>query len=119
MTPTDDRTAEPCPSLHDDCPPPPRFEWEWWQAEALERGLDEDFAALGRAVLREAVQHNWGPQLRVVCCGEVLDEVLFQAPRQARRLYEALLETDGLRVVFVEDGEETTSEPIDLGGFTL
>jgi hypothetical protein len=103
----------------EDSPPPPRFEWEWWEQEALERGLDKDLAALGRAVLREALQHNWSPQLRVLCCAEVLDELLVNAPRQARRLYAVLLETDGLRVAFVEDGEETTSETIDLGGFTL
>jgi len=115
---TDDRSAEHTESQFDDYTPP-TFEWDWWQEEALERGLDKDLATLGRAVLREAIQHNWSPQLRVLCCAEVLDDLLFQAPRQARRLYEVLLETDGLRVAWVEDGEQTTSEIIELGGFTF
>ncbi len=114
MPSTNDRTdhAEPRPDS-----PPPRFEWDWWHGDALERGLDEDLADLGRAVLREAVQHGWNPRLRALCLGDVLGEVLLRAPGLARRLCELLLETDGLRVARAEDGDKTASEMIELGGF--
>ncbi len=116
MRPTNDDTSS---ARSEPTRRPPVYEWDFWEAEALERGLDKDLAALGRAVLREANQHDWSPQLRVVCCGEVLDDVLFRAPRQARKLYEVLLETDGLRVAFVEDGDHTTSEIVELDGFAF
>ena len=95
----------------------PCWEWDLWEREAIERGMSKDLAILGRAVIREAMGHNWSPQLRCLCSEEVLEQMLLKAPRQAKRLCEVLLETDGLRVAWVEDGEKTTSEFIELSGF--
>ena len=92
-------------------------EWDDWEQAALERGLDKNLATLGRAVMREAVGHAWSPQVARLCGEETLDCLLAQAPTLAKRLYELLLETDGLRVAFVEDGEHTTSEIIELDHF--
>ena len=94
----------------------PRFAWDYWEEDALERGLDPELANLGRAVIREASGHNWSPQLRVLCSEEVLEQVLFRAPGLAKRLCHVLLETDGLRVAFAE-GDATKSEMIELGDF--
>ena len=46
---------------------PGAYPWDDWQWEALAAGLDARLAALGRAVMREAYQHDWcdraGPRL--------------------------------------------------------
>ncbi len=93
---------------------PPRFGWDYWEEEALARGLDPELAALGRAVIREAAGHNWSPQLRVLCSGEVLERILFRAPDLAGRLCGVLLETDGLRVA-ADEGDGAGGEMIGLG----
>lgn len=95
---------------------PTRYEWDYWEEDALERGLDLELATLGRAVLREAVNHNWSPMLREVCSEMTLDEILFKAPDLGKRLFTVLLETDGLRVAFAE-GDPTTSDMIELRDF--
>lgn len=95
---------------------PPRFEWDYWEEDALERGLDHQLATLGRAVLREAIQHDWPSLLHQVCSGDTLDALLFKAPELARRLYELLLETDGLRVGFAEN-DGAKMEMIELRDF--
>jgi len=91
---------------------PPRWEWDDWEREALEGGLDPDLATLGRAVFREAIQHNWPWSLREVCCEPTLGDMLTRAPQAAKQFYEAMLITDGFRLAFVES--ETGSELIEL-----
>ena len=91
---------------------PPFFEWDDWEQHALERGLDKELATLGRAVYREAIQHNWPRSLRVVCCEPTLDEMLNRAPQTAKQFYETMLATDGFRFAFVES--ETCSDMIEL-----
>ena len=93
---------------------PPTFEWDHWETYALERGLDENLAALGRAVLREVVQHNWSPQMHRLCNQDVLLELLLFAPALGERLCRVLLETDGLRFAFAE-GEDADNGMIELG----
>ncbi len=95
----------------------PPFEWDDWEQAALERGLEKELASLGRAAMREAVQHAWSPQLTQLCGEESLDALFFQAPTLAKQLYELLLETDGLRVAFVEDGESKTADLIEINHF--
>ena len=95
----------------------PPFEWDDWEQVALERGLDKDLVSLGRAAMREAVQHAWSPQLTRLCGEETLDSLFAEAPGLAKRLYELLLETDGLRVAFVEDGERKTADLIEINHF--
>ncbi len=82
----------------------------------LERGMSKDLAVLGRAVIREAMQHSWNPQLRCLCSEEVLEPLLLKAPELAKRLCAVLLETDGLRFAFAEE-QTGTSEMIELAGF--
>jgi hypothetical protein len=90
----------------------PRFEWDDWEEEALERGLDPELVTLGRAVFREAIQHNWPWSLREVCCEPTLGDMLTRAPQAAKQFYEAMLITDGFRFAFVES--ETGSDLIEL-----
>ncbi|MCF6313126.1 MAG: hypothetical protein L3J39_11800 [Verrucomicrobiales bacterium] len=91
---------------------PLRFEWDDWQEDALARGLDPDLTTLGRAVFREAIQHNWPRSLRAVCCEPTLNEMLLRAPETAKQFYEMMLATDGFRFAFVES--ETCSDMIEL-----
>ena len=93
------------------------FEWDHWEEAALERGLDKELASLGRATMREAVQHNWSPQITNLCSWGTLDNLFTEAPRFAKRLCELLLETDGLRVAYVEEGEHNTADLIELDHF--
>lgn len=93
---------------------PPFFQWDYWEMEALEDGMEKSLAALGRAVMREACQHNWSPRVAALCSDYMLDRLLVQAPKRARRLYEVLLETDGLRYILTE--KQDSLETIELGG---
>ena len=93
---------------------PPLFHWDYWEMEALEGGMEKSLAALGRAVMREACQHNWSPRVSALCSDYMLDRLLVQAPKRARRLYEVLLETDGLRYILTE--KQDSLETIELGG---
>ena len=95
---------------------PPRFEWDVWKDYALERGLDCELATLGRAVMREAIQHNWSEQLRGLSEGEGLSGLLFNAPDLGKRLCEVLLETDGLRIA-LEETDDPERIVIELDGF--
>ena len=82
----------------------PFFEWDDWEKHALKRGLDPELASLGRAVYREAIQHNWPWSLRVVCIEPTLDDMLNRAPKTAKQFYETMLLTDGFRYAFIEGG---------------
>lgn len=92
------------------------YPWEHWERAALARGMERTLAALGREVIRDADQHNWAPPLRGLCGGESLLELLTRAPYLGRRLCEILLETDGLRVAYLEE-EGRQSDLILLAGF--
>lgn len=89
------------------------FPWDYWEAEARQRGLSKNLASLGRAGMREADQHAWSAPLTSLCQPPVLDSLLFRAPKFGRQLYRLLLESDGLRVVF----DEANGELIELDGF--
>lgn len=81
-----------------DCQPG-SYPWDVWQTNALESELTEELAVLGRAVMREAAQHNWRPQLQAECGwndeGEAMLELALSEPKQAAELWEHLLRTDG------------------------
>jgi len=47
---------------------PGAYPWDDWQREALAAGLSPDLAALGRAVMREAYQHDWCDRLKYKTC---------------------------------------------------
>jgi len=54
---------------------------------------------LGRAVMREAHQHNWRDHLKIECGwnddGEEMLELALSEPEQAAKRWEHLLQTDG------------------------
>jgi hypothetical protein len=90
----------------------PRFEWDDWEEDALERGMNKELASLGRSVYREAIQHAWPWSLRVVCVEPTLSDMLVKAPEMAKQFYETMLATDGFRYAFAEDVKST--EMIEL-----
>jgi len=78
---------------------PGSYPWDHWQTRALEAGLANELAVLGRAVMREAVQHNWRPHLQAECGwgdeGGKMLELALSKPKQAAKRWEHLLQTDG------------------------
>jgi hypothetical protein len=114
MNPTDPN-PEPTTDLETDYEPP-CWEWDLWEREAIERGMSKEMACLGRAVIREAGQHAWCPQLRCLCSEEVLEPLLLRSPELAKRLCAVLLETDGLRFALAED-DPGSCDMIELAGF--
>jgi len=85
------------------------YAWDRWQAAARAAGLSEDLAQLGRAVMREAVQHDWEPHLKAECgwsdAGQALLQRALQTPQTAAERWQHLLETDGERGRWTENGE--------------
>ncbi len=77
------------------------YPWDGWQKHALARGVGEDLAALGRAVIREAWQHGWGERERALCGwaddGRAMLRLALKSPETARKRWARLLETDGNR----------------------
>jgi hypothetical protein len=95
-------------------PPPPRLDlnavldcsfgnypWDDWHRHALARGLDAELAGQGRLLVREAYQHDWPDELKSLCGwsddGQALLAFALRAPEAARRQWEILMRTDGLR----------------------
>lgn len=77
------------------------YAWDRWRLRALDAGLSDDLAWLGRHVMREAVQHAWSEELRAECGwedeGQAMLELALRAPRKARKRWQRLMDTDGLR----------------------
>jgi hypothetical protein len=94
---------------------PGAYPWDHWEEAAKERGMERTLAELGREVIRDADQHAWCEPLRELCAGGNLLELLTLAPYLGRRLCEILIETDGLRVAYPEEG--TQNDVIRLAGF--
>jgi hypothetical protein len=80
---------------------------------ALEDGVDEDLAGLGRSLIREADQHNWDERLRNECGwaddGQAMLELALKKPEEARKRWQHLMETDGERGFIDDDGEWQSS----------
>ena len=83
---------------------PGTYPWDEWKQEALAAGLFPETASLGRAVMREAFQHNWCDQLKYECGIYNADTAagMIACAKEQPDLVEArwrwLLETDGLRI---------------------
>jgi hypothetical protein len=77
------------------------YPWDDWERYALACGLDADLAGQARLLIREAFQHDWPGWLRPLCGwdddGQELLALALRAPRQARRQWDILFRTDGLR----------------------
>lgn len=77
------------------------YPWDDWERHALARGLDAELAGLGRLLIREAYNHGWEGWLQNLCGwnddGQALLAFALRAPKTARRQWEILMRTDGLR----------------------
>jgi hypothetical protein len=82
---------------------PGSFPWDLWQQEALSAGLNADLATLGRAVMREAYQHDWCDGLKYECGIDNPDTAAGmitcakEQPFLVETRWQWLLATDGLR----------------------
>lgn len=94
---------------------PGPFPWDEWEEAAKARGIERTLAELGRSVIRDADQHRWNRNLQELCDEETLLDLLTRSPYLGRRLCEILIETDGLRVAFPEEGNQ--NEVLRLPGF--
>jgi hypothetical protein len=76
----------------EDEPPP----WERWYDRALEEGLDEDLASLGRSVMCEARLQRWDEERAAECGwlddGEGMLELAQLEPERAHARWRALLD---------------------------
>jgi hypothetical protein len=77
------------------------YPWDDWHGYALARGLAPELAGLGRLLIREAFNHDWTDELKSLCGwrddGQALLACALRAPKTARRQWDILMRTDGLR----------------------
>ena len=77
------------------------YPWDEWERRALAAGVPKALAGLGRSTMREAYQHGWPDNLKTLCGwsddGLAMTQLALRAPRKARRQWDILLRTDGLR----------------------
>ena len=77
------------------------YPWDHWHRWAIAQGLDENLAGSGRLLIREAYQHGWKPWLQSLCGwrddGQALLAHALRFPQAARRRWDVLMRTDGLR----------------------
>jgi hypothetical protein len=77
------------------------YPWDDWHGYALAHGLDAGLAGQGRLLIREAFNHGWQSWLQSLCGwgddGQALLALALRSPRTARRQWEILMRTDGLR----------------------
>jgi len=70
--------------------------WERWFERALEQGVDEDLASLGRSLICEAHMQGWEPDRRAECGwfddGEQMLELALLTPEHAQAHWRALLD---------------------------
>lgn len=80
---------------------PGGYPWDDWQTHALAQGVPAELATLGRAVIREAVQHGWDEREKSLCGwrddGRRMLRLALQNPALARKRWGRLLATDGNR----------------------
>ena len=78
------------------------YPWDEWQEYAMANGVPRDLASLGRMVIREAYQHDWDEPLKALCGwrddGKAMLQAALRYPDMARRSWQKLLDTDGLRL---------------------
>lgn len=80
---------------------PGGYPWDEWQTKALAAGVPASLAWAGRAVMREAYNHDWPQRLRDECGwddeGAAMLELALTQPEQAAKRWEWLEATDGGR----------------------
>ena len=77
------------------------YPWDDWERWALALGLDAKLAGSGRLLIREAFNHDWSEALKAQCGwsddGQALLASALRCPQAARRRWDVLMRTDGLR----------------------
>jgi hypothetical protein len=77
------------------------YPWDDWERWAIAQGLNRDLAGQGRLLIREAYQHGWDDHLKAHCGwrddGQALLAHALRFPAAARRQWDILMRTDGLR----------------------
>lgn len=81
---------------------PGNYPWDKWERCALQLGVLEELAMLGRAVYREAYQHSWSEDLQAECGwmdgGRAMIVLALLKPQESQRRWRYLLDSDGERV---------------------
>ncbi len=85
--------------------------WNLWHRSVLADGADPELARLGRAVLRGSYLSHWPRENRYLSCCNLMTRLVHEAPDTARRLWQLMLETEGLAWTAAETDEQ---EPISL-----
>ena len=71
------------------------YPWDKWEKRAIEAGIDQETATLGRAAYRESYQHAWSEELKLFCGlyddGEILMGLAKQHPEKVRKVLRYLL----------------------------
>jgi len=77
------------------------YPWDEWKETAIKKGVTEQLATLGRETMREAYQHGWSDQLKSLCGwadnGKRMIALALRSPEKAKRRWQKLMDTDGLR----------------------
>jgi hypothetical protein len=77
------------------------YPWDDWERYARACGLDAGLAGQARLLIREAFNHDWPHWLKPVCGwsddGQALLAFALRDPKAARRQWDILFRTDGLR----------------------
>ena len=85
--------------------------WNLWRASVLKEGVDADLARLGRAAMRGAYLSYWPQETRYLTNFNLMTRMALEAPEMARRLWQLLLETEGLAWT---DAELDDNSPISF-----
>lgn len=75
-----------------------RYVWEWWHIVALASGVPDALAELGRATMRESLQHNWPAALKAKFGPDASADMLQLAhdnPALAEKVWREALGRDG------------------------
>ncbi|MDH5671267.1 MAG: hypothetical protein OEZ06_03905 [Myxococcales bacterium] len=70
--------------------------WERWYERALDEGVEDELASLGRTLIREAWSQRWDSRRAALCGwaddGEQLLELALEQPYLAARRWQGLLD---------------------------
>ena len=80
---------------------PFHYPWDDWERWALAQGLDPSVVGQARLLIREAFNHDWPEELRVLCGwsddGQALLALAQRAPKKALGQWNVLMRADGFR----------------------
>ncbi|MET0013040.1 MAG: hypothetical protein ABW088_05245 [Sedimenticola sp.] len=75
------------------------YPWDRWERLAEAAGVSKELANLGRSLMREANQHQWSRELKVVAGwvdgGEEMIKSALSRPEETKLYWAYLMDTDG------------------------